>query len=168
MGVNFWGVVYGTKEFLPHLKASGEGHVINLSSVFGIVSVPGNGAYNATKFAVRGFTEALRQELEITGAPVSATSVHPGGVKTNIARAARAHDSLRDLGIEDPATSGERFEKMFTLAPDDAAEIILRGVQRNARRVLVGRDAHLLDVMQRVLPSAYQLVLTRFARRVAR
>ncbi len=89
VGINFWGVVYGTKAFLPHLRASGEGHIVNLSSLFGLLSVPGNGTYNATKFAVRGFTEALREELEVTGAPVSATCVHPGGIKTNIARSAR-------------------------------------------------------------------------------
>src|SRR5690606_3303446 len=81
--INLWGVIYGTKAFLPHLRASGEGHVINTSSIFGLAAVPLNGAYNATKFAVRGFTECLRMELSLEGAPVSATSVHPGGIKTN-------------------------------------------------------------------------------------
>ena len=86
MNINFWGVVYGTKAFLPHLKASGEGHIVNLSSVFGLISVPSQAAYNAAKFAVRGFSDTLRMELEIEGAPVSVTTIHPGGIKTNIAR----------------------------------------------------------------------------------
>ena len=97
MGINFWGVVHGTKAFLPHLAASGEGHIVNLSSVFGLISVPSQSAYNAAKFAVRGFTDALRMELEIAGSPVSCTTVHPGGVKTNIARNARIDASVADL-----------------------------------------------------------------------
>src|SRR5258705_3750324 len=93
MDVDYWGVVNGTKAFLPHLIASGDGHVINVSSVFGIISVPTQGCYNATKFAVRGFTEALREELDMSAAGVSATCVHPGGIRTNIARAARIDES---------------------------------------------------------------------------
>ena len=125
MGINFWGVVYGTKAFLPHLKASGDGHIVNVSSVFGLAGIPSQSAYNSAKFAVRGFTESLRQELEITGAPVSATSVHPGGIKTNIARAARMDDSIRDLGIgaaDDETVS--KFERAFITSPDKAARII--------------------------------------------
>jgi len=87
MGINFWGVVYGIKEFMPHLKASGDGHIINISSIFGLGSQPSQGAYNASKFAVRGYTEALRQELDLQQCGVSATCVHPGGIKTNIAKA---------------------------------------------------------------------------------
>src|SRR5271163_699170 len=90
MDVDFWGVVNGTKAFLPHLIASGDGHVINVSSVFGLLSVPGQGAYNSAKFAVRGFTEALRQEMALAGHPVGVTTVHPGGIKTAIARNATA------------------------------------------------------------------------------
>ena len=131
--INFWGVVHGTKAFLPHLKASGEGHVVNISSVFALISVPGQGAYNASKAAVRGFTEALRMELELSGAPVSATSVHPGGVKTNVARSARSDDSLRSLGI-DPKESGKNFEKLFVTEPEKAAEVILSAVQKDRRR----------------------------------
>jgi NAD(P)-dependent dehydrogenase (short-subunit alcohol dehydrogenase family) len=163
--VNFWGVVHGTKAFLPHLTASGEGHIVNTSSLFGLVAFPGQCAYNASKFAVRGFTEALRIELEITGAPVSATSVHPGGIKTNIARASKVHPSIRELGVGDHETTSERFEKLFRMTAEDAAEVILRGVQRNARRILVGRDAKLIDLVQRVLPDTYQGVLARIARR---
>jgi NADP-dependent 3-hydroxy acid dehydrogenase YdfG len=165
MGINFWGVVYGTKAFLPHLRASGEGHVVNLSSVFGLFSVPGNGTYNASKFAVRGFTEALRQELELTGAPVSATSVHPGGIKTNIARSGRISDSLKDLSKRDTAEQMARAERMFITTANHAAKVILRAVQRNQRRVLVGRDAVALDLVVRLLPSTYQRVLTNFAKR---
>ncbi len=167
MGVNFWGVVYGTKAFLPHLRASGEGHVVNVSSVFGLIAAPGNGAYNATKFAVRGFTEALRQELEMMRAPVSATSVHPGGIKTNIARSSRVSDNLVGFLVKDKETAGATFDKMFITPPEKAAETILRGVRRNARRVLVGPDAHAIDVIARVLPSASQKIIMAWTRRVA-
>jgi NAD(P)-dependent dehydrogenase (short-subunit alcohol dehydrogenase family) len=164
MNVNFWGVVYGTKAFLPHLHASGEGHVVNISSVFGLAAAPGNGTYNASKFAVRGFTEALRQELELAGAPVSATCVHPGGVKTNIARASRMSAEMeRFLGNVDAAR--ESFEKRFITAPEVAAKTILRAVRRNKRRVLVGPDAKVLDVLVRLLPSGYQRLIVGQARR---
>jgi short-subunit dehydrogenase len=165
VGINFWGVVYGTKAFLPHLRASGEGHVVNISSLFGLLSVPGQSTYNATKFAVRGFTEALREELEVTNAPVSATCVHPGGIKTNIAKSARMDPSLKDLGVKDPEASRRQFEKMFRVTAEDAAEIILTGVQKNARRVLVGRDAQALDALQRLLPGSYQRIVVAAAKR---
>jgi short-subunit dehydrogenase len=165
VGINFWGVVYGTKAFLPHLRASGEGHVVNISSLFGLLSVPGQSTYNATKFAVRGFTEALREELEVTNAPVSATCIHPGGIKTNIAKSARMDPSLKDLGVKDPEASRRQFEKMFRVTAEDAADIILAGVQRNARRVLVGTDAKALDALQRLLPSSYQRVVVAAAKR---
>ena len=156
--INFWGVVYGTKAFLPHLTASGEGHVVNISSVFALISVPGQGAYNASKTAVRAFTEALRMELEMSGAPVSATSVHPGGIKTNIARSARSHDSLRSLGVN-PNRSQENFEKLFVTSPEKAARTILDAVRKDKRRVLVGRDAYVIDGLARLLPGAYQRVV---------
>ncbi len=155
MDINFWGVVYGTKAFLPHLRASGEGHVINTSSLFGLIAFPGNSAYNASKFAVRGFTECLQEELAMMGAPVHATSVHPGGIKTNIARRAAIHDSVRALGA-DPATAHTDFERMFRTTAAEAAEQILRGVQARRRRVLVGADAKAMDALQRALPSTYQ------------
>ena len=159
--INFWGVVYGTKAFLPHLRASGEGHVVNTSSLFGLMAFPGNSAYNATKFAVRGYTECLRMELEMMKAPVSASCVHPGGIKTNIARASRVNRSVMDLGVKDldPA----KFERLFRVTADDAAEVILRGVQKNERRILVGTDARAYDLVQRLLPSRYQWVLTKAA-----
>lgn len=166
VGINFWGVVHGTKAFLPYLRASGDGHVVNTSSVFGLIAFPGQCTYNATKFAVRGFTEALRIELEITGAPVSATCVHPGGIKTNIARASKMHPSMADLGVDDVEKTKSRFERAFRVSADEAAETILRGVQKNARRVLVGADAHVIDLLQRLLPGTYHGVLARVSRRV--
>lgn len=162
--INFWGVVYGTKAFLPHLRASGDGHVVNTSSLFGLLGFPGQSTYNATKFAVRGFTEALEIELDIMKAPVRATCVHPGGIKTNIARAARLHKSVADLGVTDLENSHVHFEKFFRITADDAAEIILRGVQKNQRRVLVGADAKAYDLVQRLMPNRYQWVLARAAR----
>jgi NAD(P)-dependent dehydrogenase (short-subunit alcohol dehydrogenase family) len=163
-GINFWGVVYGTKAFLPHLRASGEGHVVNTSSLFGLLGFPAQSTYNATKFAVRGFTEALRIELDMTGAPVSATSVHPGGIKTNIARTARMSKSVEDLGMKSAENSHLEIEKHFRVTADEAARVILRGVQRNARRVLVGTDAKVYDLMQRLIPSSYQWVVIKAAR----
>src|SRR5690606_7513000 len=130
MNINFWGVVHGTKAFLPHLRAAGEGHVVNISSVFGLIAVPGNGTYNATKFAVRGYTEALRQELELSGAPIGVTCVHPGGIKTNIARAARYDSSASEL-VGDEASSKANFEKLFITEAKTAAATILAGVRRN-------------------------------------
>lgn len=164
--VDFWGVVHGTRVFLPHLEASGDGHVVNISSVFGLFAFPGTSAYNAAKFAVRGFTEALRIELDMQRSCVTATCVHPGGIKTNIARASKTHPSLERLGI-DPGKASSDFEKNFRTTPDKAAEIILRGVRHNRRRVLVGPDAHLLDLMQRVLPTSYQGVIATLGRLTA-
>lgn len=158
MNINFWGVVHGTKAFLPYLKDAGEGHIINTSSVFGLFAVPSQSAYNASKFAVRGFTEALRQELELQKVNVSATSVHPGGIKTNIARAARMDESITKMGMTTNST--EKFEKLFTTSADKAAEIIIRAVEKNQRRVLVGTDAKVLDLMVRLFPSTYQKLVS--------
>ncbi|MDH3685890.1 MAG: SDR family NAD(P)-dependent oxidoreductase [Myxococcales bacterium] len=164
MGINFWGVVHGTQAFLPHLRASGEGHVVNISSVFGIISVPDQSSYNASKFAVRGFTESLRQELEIEGAPVSATCVHPGGIQTNIARDARmVFGSMGNVQTHEEADA--EFRRMARHSPEKAADVILRGVQRNKRRVLIGPEAYVIDWVQRLLPTAYQKILIWTARR---
>jgi short-subunit dehydrogenase len=164
MNINFWGVVHGTKAFLPHLRASGEGHVVNVSSVFGIVAVPTQGAYNATKFAVRGFTEALRQELELSDAPVSATCVHPGGIRTNIAKSSRISDCVS--AFVDAQTARQKFEALFITSAEQAASTILRGVRRNARRVLIGRDAHIIDAVSRLAPAASQRLTMALARRI--
>lgn len=160
MGVNFWGVVHGTKAFLPHLRASGEGHIVNVSSVFGLVGIPSQSAYNAAKFAVRGFTEALRIELDADPAgTVSCTTVHPGGIKTNIARNGRFDEvTMKGLG-QDPEVLIEKAEKVFMTSPEKAATVILDGVARNKRRVFVGPDAHLFKVMSLLPPAIYQNVI---------
>ncbi len=163
--IDFWGVVHGTRAFLPHLEASRDGHVVNISSVFGLIAFPGQAAYNSAKFAVRGFTEALRIELEMTGSPVSATCIHPGGIKTNIARASKVHPSLATLGV-DVERAGRDFERSFRLTPDEAAAIILRGVEKNARRVLVGADARLIDAIQRLVPGRYHALVAGISHRV--
>ena len=151
MDVDFWGVVNGTKAFLPHLIASGDGHVVNVSSLFGIFSVPGQAAYNSAKFAVRGFTEALRQEMLVSKHPVAVTTVHPGGIKTAIARNATAAEGL------DPAVMAKEFDKKLArLSPERAAQIILAAVQKKKARVLVGADAKILDVIVRITGSGYQ------------
>jgi len=160
-GINFWGVVHGTKAFLPHLLAAEEGHIVNVSSVFGLIAVPGQGAYNAAKFAVRGYTECLRQELELEGRRVSATCVHPGGVKTNIARSARN----RQTELVGSAELARRFDEIARTTPDDAALAIVRGVQRGARRVLIGADARAIDLLQRLTGSGYQALTVAAARR---
>jgi NADP-dependent 3-hydroxy acid dehydrogenase YdfG len=151
MDVDFWGVVNGTKAFLPHVIASGDGHVINISSVFGLFSVPGQAAYNAAKFAVRGFTEALRQEMVLAGHPVAVTTVHPGGVKTAIARNATAAEGL------DRDELAKLFDKrLATTSPQKAAKVILDAVRKKKARVLVGNDAKVLDLMVRVAGPYYQ------------
>ncbi len=164
MNINFWGVVHGTKAFLPHLKAAGEGHVVNISSVFGLVSIPMQSAYNAAKFGVRGFTDALRIELDIEQCGVSATTIHPGGVKTNIARNARLDASASDFG-DNPADFADEFEKLARTTPDKAAQQILRAVERNRRRALIGPDAVLFDIASRLPAGLYQRLLAAGARR---
>lgn len=160
MNINFWGVVYGTKAFLPYLKQASEGHIINISSIFGLVGIPTQSAYNAAKFAVRGFTESLRIELELEGNSVSCTSIHPGGIKTNIAKAARMSDGVERITGASKEQAIQDFEKMFRTTPAEAARTILKGVRGNKRRVLIGSDAIAVDTMQRLLPTSYQRLIT--------
>jgi short-subunit dehydrogenase len=156
VAINFWGVVHGTKEFLPHVIASGDGHVVNLSSLFGLVSMPGQSLYNATKYAVRGLTEALREEMLIAGHPVGVTAVHPGGIKTAIARNARVSDK------EDKAEVASTFDdKLAKMSPERAAQIIVRAILKNQARCLVGLDAHALHHFARLTGSRYQDVVAR-------
>ena len=157
MGINFWGVVYGTKEFLPYIKKTGEGHIINTSSLFGLTAQPTQSAYNSSKFAVRGFTESLRQELDIENCGVSALCVHPGGIRTNIANDARMNDSLKSLGMN-PEKSAKAFNKLLRMPAEDASQQILDAVLKNKRRLLIGNDAKAIDLMQRILPTGYQKV----------
>jgi short-subunit dehydrogenase len=153
--VDFWGVVQGSKEFLPHLIASGDGHLVNISSLFGLMAVPGQSAYNAAKFAVRGFTEALRQEMLLNGHPVQVTCVHPGGIKTAIARNAMA------VGV-DQATHAQLFDKkLATTTPEKAAQVILDGMLAGKARVLVGADAKVLDALVRLTGSGYQRLVAK-------
>ena len=160
--VDFWGVVNGTKAFLPHLIASGDGHIVNVSSIFGIFSMPSQSAYNAAKFAVRGFTESLRQEMLINKRPVKVTCVHPGGIKTNIARNATAAEG------RDQADLAKSFEKLARTTPEKAANVILRGVEKGKPRVLIGMDAVTLDAFVRLTGARYQRVFAALGRRVAK
>ena len=161
VGVNFWGVVHGTKEFLPHLIASGDGHLVNLSSLFGLISMPGQSMYNATKYAVRGMTEAIREEMLIAGHPVGVTAVHPGGIKTAIARNARV--SAKESKEQ---TASLFDEKLARMTPDRAAEIIVNGILKNRARVLVGIDAHALHHFAKLLGSRYQDVVATTSKKV--
>jgi short-subunit dehydrogenase len=162
MNVNFWGVVNGSKEFLPHLVASGDGHLVNISSLFGLMGMPGQAAYNASKFGVRGFTEALRMEMLVAKHPVQVTTVHPGGIKTAIARNARTTAS------HDPRAVAREFEeKLARTSAEDAASTIVDGVLRNRPRIVVGTDAKLLDAYVRLAGSRYQGTVAKVAARMA-
>jgi NAD(P)-dependent dehydrogenase (short-subunit alcohol dehydrogenase family) len=166
IGVNLFGVIHGTKVFLPHLIASGDGHVTNISSLNGYMAQDELSAYCATKFGVRGFTEALRVEMLRDRLPVKVTVVHPGGVRTNIATAGLQH--AEQLGYE--VTEHERRrvqaynEKLLRLPAADAARIILDGVERNRARILVGTDARLVDLIVRCFPVSYTRVTLAIAR----
>lgn len=159
MDVDFWGVVSGTKAFLPHLVESGDGHIINISSVFGLFSVPTQSAYNAAKFAVRGFTESLRQEMILNKRPVKVLCVHPGGIKTNIANKAeqvegRDHDHL-----------AQQFDKLARTSPAKAANVILKAVEKNKARVLIGADAWVLDKLVRGTGPGYARIVAAVSKR---
>jgi short-subunit dehydrogenase len=161
MGINFWGVANGSKEFLPHLIASGDGHLVNISSLFGLVSMPGQSMYNAAKYAVRGMSEAIREEMLVAGHRVGVTVVHPGGIKTAIARNARVSAK------EDKAETARLFdEKLARMTPERAAEIIVAGVEKDKARVLVGIDAHAVHHLAKLTGSRYQDIVARSARRV--
>lgn len=155
MGINWWGVLYGTKFFLPYLQKADEAHLVNVSSVFGIIGVPTQSAYNAAKFAVRGFTESLRQELE--GTHIGVSCVHPGGIKTNIAAAARYKTGPN--GETNHASAAEKFANLAQTTPEEAAATIVRGIEKKSPRILIGADAVAIDVMARSMPEAYTAVL---------
>ncbi len=161
IGVNFWGVVHGSKFFLPHLIESGDGHLVNISSLFGLISMPGQSMYNASKYAVRGMTEAIREEMLIAGHRVGVTAVHPGGIKTAIARNARVSDR------EDKAATARLFdEKLARMTPERAAEIIVKGILTNKARVLVGIDAHALHHLAKLTGSRYQDIVAKASKKV--
>lgn len=161
VGINFWGVVNGTKEFLPHLIDSGDGHVVNISSLFGLISMPGQTLYNATKYAVRGFTEALREEMLIGKHKVGVTAVHPGGIKTGIVRNGRVTD-----GDNLEALAKLFDKKLARTSADDAAAAIVKAVLRNQPRLLIGADAHALHHVGKLLGARYQDLFAFGAKRV--
>jgi NAD(P)-dependent dehydrogenase (short-subunit alcohol dehydrogenase family) len=160
MGVNLGGVVHGTKAFLPHLIASGDGHLVNVSSVFGFIGVPTQSAYNAAKFAVRGFTEALRQEMLMERRQVRVSCVHPGGIRTNIARDARGLEGA------DADRAARLFERIARTSPEAAARTILRGVERNRPRILIGPDAYVIDALPRLFGAGYQRLVSLAGKRI--
>jgi short-subunit dehydrogenase len=166
LGVNLFGVLHGTKAFLPHLIASGDGHVVNVSSLNGLMAQGGINAYSASKFAVRGFTEALRQELLLAGHPVQVTVVHPGGVRTNIATAALEVSRERgdEVTAEDEARTAFYNEKLLRMPAEQAARIVVDGVEAGRARVLVGTDAKVVDLLVRLLPATYPRLAARVQR----
>lgn len=167
LAINLWGVVYGTKEFLPHLIASGEGHLVNISSLNGFLAQPGLTGYCTSKFAVRGFTETVRAEMLADGQPVKVTVVHPGGVRTNIATAAFEHarGAPEALSARDEARMAFYNEKLLRMDPLDVADIILRGVADGRARIVVGASARRLDQLTRLLPAAGPVITAWFDRR---
>ena len=166
MGINFWGVVYGVHAFLPHLQRQTQAHIVNISSIFGIVAPPGNCAYVASKFAVRGFSESVRHELAMSRSTVRLSVVHPGGVKTNIVRNSRPGAHLREAS--DRAQIVDRFEQMARTTPLQAARRIIQGIDRNEPRILIGNDARLMDLIQRLRPAKYWALMARAAQRLTR
>jgi NADP-dependent 3-hydroxy acid dehydrogenase YdfG len=150
VGINFWGVVYGTKAFLPHLKKEPEGHIVNISSINGIIPNPYNAPYCATKFAVKGFSETLSQEMK--GTSVGVTCVHPGGIGTDIIRNARIRRHINPNKTHDDLVT--IFDKRGVRnTPDFAARTIISGIEKNKQRVLIGGDAKILDGMTRLFPT---------------
>jgi short-subunit dehydrogenase len=165
ININFWGVVHATRIFLPHLSAQREAHIVNLSSIFGIIGPPGQTAYCASKFAVRGFSESLRHELQMTGSPVRLSVVHPGGVATNVARNSRTGSGIADNARR--AESIERFDRMAKKSPAAAAARIIEGIARNEPRILIGSDARFMDLLQRLRPATYWAPLARRLEKMA-
>ncbi|MGY1875168.1 SDR family NAD(P)-dependent oxidoreductase [Nocardia gipuzkoensis] len=160
MDVDFWGVVNGTKAFLPMVIESGDGHIVNVSSLFGLIAIPGQSAYNAAKFAVRGFTESLRQEMLVARHPVKVTCVHPGGIKTAVARNATYAEGI------DSKSAASMFDKKLAIhTPEMAAQTVTEGVRKGHGRVLIGWEAKLLDLFVRVTASGYQRIAANVERR---
>jgi short-subunit dehydrogenase len=157
--INFWGVVHSTRAFLPHLATRPAAHIVNISSIYGIVAPPGQTAYSSAKFAVRGLSESLRHELQVAESPVRLSVVHPGGVLTNIARNMRMGTGVSDN--ERRAQAIDWFDQFAGTTPKDAALRIIRGVEKNEPRILIGGDARFLDLLQRFRPATYWRVMAR-------
>jgi len=162
MNINFWGTVYGVRYFLPMLKREKRAHIVDISSVFGLIAPPGQAAYSASKFAVRGFTECLRHELARTTVHVSC--VHPGGIRTAIARHARVGAGVKKNSFEEKVVL---FEKMLRTSPEEAAARILRGVERSEPRILIGSDARQIDFVQRLRPATYWKTMAKAFAKIA-
>jgi short-subunit dehydrogenase len=165
ININFWGVVHATRAFLPHLARQQASHVVNVSSIFGIIAPPGQTAYCAAKFAVRGFSESLRHELSMANSPVRLSVVHPGGVLTNIVR-----NSRTGIGVTDNARraqSIERFDAIAKTTPPAAAQRIILGIEKNQPRILIGGDARFMDLLQRFRPATYWAVLAKRIEKMA-
>ncbi|MGH8456048.1 MAG: SDR family NAD(P)-dependent oxidoreductase [Stenotrophobium sp.] len=162
MGINFWGVIHGTHAFLPSMLARKSGVIVNVSSLYGLIGWPANGAYCAAKFAVRGYTEVMRQDLRGTGVQVAC--VHPGGIKTNIVRNARFTSD--DLGRKDKSVLVKDFDRIAITTPEKAAQTIVVGVERGRERILIGPDAKLIDRLQRWMPESYPAVIRWLERRL--
>jgi len=166
MNINFWGVVHATRAFLPQLQRQPEAHIVNLSSIFGIIAPPGQTAYAAAKFAVRGFSESLRHELQMAASPVRLSVVHPGGVATNIAR-----NSRTGVGVTDNARRAqtiERFDAVARTTPAAAALRIIQGIEKNQPRILIGNDARVMDLLQRLRPGTYWPLLARLIEKMSK
>ena len=157
--INFWGVVHATRAFLPHLATRPAAHIVNLSSIFGIIAPPGQTAYSAAKFAVRGFSESLRHELKMARSPVRLSVVHPGGIATNIVRNSRTGSGVTDNARR--ADSIERFDAMAINTPATAAQRIITGIEKNEPRILIGGDARFMDLLQRLLPGSYWSIMAK-------
>jgi short-subunit dehydrogenase len=166
MNINFWGVVHSTRAFLPHLSRKPEAHIVNLSSIFGIIAPPGQTAYAAAKFAVRGFSESLRHELQMEASPVKLSVVHPGGIATNIVRNSRTGAGVTDN--ERRAQAIERFDSVAKTTPTAAALRIIKGIENNEPRILIGNDARWMDLLQRFRPASYWAVLARRLEKAAK
>lgn len=165
ININFWGVVHGTRAFLPQLSKQREAHIINLSSIFGIIAPPGQTAYCAAKFAVRGFSESLRHELAMAHSPVKLSVVHPGGVLTNIVRNSRTGAGITDNARR--AESIDRFDAIARTTPPAAAQRIITGIEKNQPRILIGNDAWFMDLLQRFRPATYWAVLAKRIEKMA-
>ncbi len=152
MNINFWGVVHGTQAFLPLLRRSQQGHIVNTSSVFGLFSFPTQSAYNAAKFAVRGYTEALRHEM--AGTSIHVCCVHPGGVRTNIAFDMRGGDPSQTA-----QERSDEFQRLTRTSPESAAAQIIRAMEKRKKRLLIGWDAKIMDIVQRLFPVNYARIL---------
>jgi NAD(P)-dependent dehydrogenase (short-subunit alcohol dehydrogenase family) len=157
MRINFWGVVHGCKFFLPLLQRQSDARIVNISSVFGLFGPPGQAAYCSSKYAVRGFSESLREELRATS--VKVTCVHPAGIATRIAENARAGAGAPAANM---AWARERFAKVAVITPEEAARVIAKGIERDRDRVLIGRDAYRIDFLQRLFPVRAVAMLSKW------